>query len=360
MKNIICMCNTYFQLITAIQLKLTIFDKDNVSLIISDYSNDSYNICRNVRNVGLFENCYHIEIKDKNSKKKTVKEKISQCLNMINGKDKLWEGYLTGKFDEIIYYSQLDEIYTLYAKLSKINPDIKVSRYEEGIFSYEGGVWSCFKVKVVDFIRHLFGKPVLKNEYLNFYCFYPELYIGKFNCIKIPTIHKNDKIQKILRQIFVLSEDINRAYNYKYIYFSSVYDFEGGQSIHELELVRKISNLVGNNNLLVKVHPRDDIQRFKKAGLNVDANSNIPWEVIQLSGDFSEKVFLTVNSSSALSGSLLADNSLKIYYMYLLCDTAENKNAEKSVNVISRLISSDFVKKRGLEIKVVQDIQEIL
>ena len=43
-----------------------------------------------------------------------------------------------------------------------------------------------------------------------------------------------------------------------------------------------------------------------------------------------------------------------------ILDTAENKNAEKSVNVISSLISSDFVKKRGLEIKVVQDIQEIL
>lgn len=136
---------------------------------------------------------------------------------------------------------------------------------KKGIFSYEGGVWSCFKVKVVDFIRHLFGKPVLKNEYLNFYCFYPELYIGKFNCIKIPTIHKNDKIQKILRQIFVLSEDINRAYNYKYIYFSSVYDFEGGQSIHELELVNeKYQILLEIIICLLKLHPRDDIQRFKK------------------------------------------------------------------------------------------------
>lgn len=65
----------------------------------------------------------------------------------------------------------------------------------------------------------------------------------------------------------------------------------------------------------VKTHPRDSRTIYKDHGFNVDVNSSIPWEAIQLSGDFSDKVFLTINSGSVLSGSTMSEKPVKTFYM---------------------------------------------
>ncbi len=137
------------------------------------------------------------------------------------------------------------------------------------------------------------------------------------------------------------------SYPQKYIFFASVYDFEGEEPVGELEFALALANKVGFDNLLVKVHPRDDVNRFKNVGLNVDKNSQMPWEVIQLNYDFSDSVFITVASTSVLTISLIVDKSPKIYFAHRLfcsqnsvfkkakcfCEEMIDQNIKKLANI---------------------------
>lgn len=143
-------------------------------------------------------------------------------------------------------------------------------------------------------------------------------------------------------------------------FFTSVYDFEGGNPIGEYELVCKVAKLVGIDNLLVKTHPRDSRTIYKDHGFNVDVNSSIPWEAIQLSGDFSDKVFLTINSGSVLSGSTMSEKPVKTFYMYKLCDIKENKSCQKNAQDIEALLCESSMKEVFRNVRIAEKIEDIL
>ncbi|HGT1350754.1 TPA: hypothetical protein ACMUTV_003105, partial [Enterococcus faecium] len=120
----------------------------------------------------------------------------------------------------------------------------------------------------------------------------------------IPLVTAGSRTALQLSDIFNPMIDIYKEK--KYIFFTSVYDFEGGEPVGEYELVCKIADLVGKDNLIVKTHPRDVRTIYKDNGFIEDKNSSIPWEAIQLSGDFNDKIFMTINSGSVISGSTMS------------------------------------------------------
>ena len=200
-------------------------------------------------------------------------------------------------------------------------------------------------------------RKTLKDNLHNFYCYYPILYRGNLVPVQIPRISVEAKITGILRNIF---KPDNTIYTKKYIFFTSVYDFEGGNPIGEYELVCKVAKLVGIDNLLVKTHPRDSRTIYKDHGFNVDVNSSIPWEAIQLSGDFSDKVFLTINSGSVLSGSTMSEKPVKTFYMYKLCDIKENKSCQKNAQDIEALLCESSMKEVFRNVRIAEKIEDIL
>lgn len=359
MKRIVCICNTYFQLLACIQLKLTLFRNESVTLILSDHSNNAEEVFKNINRRKLFEDCYYIKTKRSSKEMRNLKYRIRTINSFISGNSKLWIELGLGTQDEIMYFNSTNEIYSLFSYLYEKNNEIKVSRFEEGVLSYNLNGYSKKKNFVMSIIRGMMKKSTLRDRCTNFYCFYPQFYNGELNVVQIPEIQANGEMGDILSDIFEIDE-VGTAYDSKYIYFSSVYDFEGGEPIGELELIEQIAELVGRNNLLVKVHPRDDISRFKKRGLRVDNNSNIPWEVIQLKHDFSKHVFITANSTSVLSVSLLQKNSPKIFYVHNLCNTDGNPTAQKTISEINKIVSSSFVKDREIDVKIACRIEDLL
>ena len=84
------------------------------------------------------------------------------------------------------------------------------------------------------------------------YCLYPDLYFGKLLVEKIPAIKTDSELINILKKVFNVDID-KKSYKEKYIYFSSICDFEGGKPIGEFELIKNIAHLVGKDNLLIKI-----------------------------------------------------------------------------------------------------------
>lgn len=356
MQNILCVCNTYFQLIVAIQLRLKKFNNDKMTLVISDHSNNSDKIFSKIKEMNLFDDCYYVYTKPNQNKIK-LSGIIKRIMRYIIGDDSLWCGLRLPKIDEIIYFNQDINIFSLFAVCYRKNQSLKVSRMEEGVFAYGEGIYNGKLFSIIRGFRKLIRKKNIEDLYCNFYCFYPELYKGGMNPVEIPLI--DSELEEVLKNVFDTS-NLLESYKEKYIFFTSMIDYSNSKTIDEIGLIEEIADLVGKENLLVKVHPRDDMNKFINRGLNVDKNSMIPWEVIQMGCDFSNHIFLTVNSTSVLSVSLLQSNPPKICYLYELFQSSEILFFRKVKEIIDEIIQSDVVRNSNVDIYSLNQIKDVM
>ena len=77
--------------------------------------------------------------------------------------------------------------------------------------------------------------------------------------------------------------------------------------------------MVGKDNIMVKLHPRENApERYRELGVAIDTNSDVPFEVIQLVKDFSDKVFITCLSSSTINLATILPRRSKTYLTYFV------------------------------------------
>ncbi len=360
MKNIVCICNTYMQLIVAIQLKNTIKADDNVVCILSDHSKNSERIVANLEKTGFFYKTVYAECRHYNDADKNKVKDLGYIMKCARSGFELNEPVLDElAYDELIFFNYNFFAINVYDKICKKNPNVIASRYEEGILSYDSRYSDDMRggrVRLVEKLRKLLGKKNVP-EYTYFYCMYPDFYKGKCTPVGVPLI-TDDRCREILSKAFEIDGD-KLYYPQKYIFMASIGDFEGGKPVGELDIALKIADLVGRNNLLVKVHPRDRTGAFEKAGLTVDKNSSVPWEVIQMNYDFSNHVFMTVASGSVFGVNVMIKNRAKVFYLYKLCQYEGNRLIEESVRTIERLFAnSDKIDLSGY--RIADALEEIL
>lgn len=351
-------CNTYYQLIVAIQLKLTTFKEDEVILLFSDLSNGADEVVRRIRDIHLFTEAYLIEKYERIRKKKGSLDRIKELGRLIFGTKKCD----FGKVDLLMYYN-VDEfyVYELFSTIKKKNKKLKCRTFEENYFSYNMKQTIPYpSIKLSNRIRNITGMTTLKDATEAFYCFKPKGYLGNLKTELIPSFDSDlDEIKQVLRIVFNIRPN-KLEYSKKYIYFTSVYDFEGGDAVGEFELVCKVADFVGKDNILVKVHPRDRRNVYVENGFNVDTNSYIPWEAIQLNYDFSNHVFLSLNSGCALLVTTNMSCKLNVGYLYECIDVKKNKLAQESKVSAQKLF--DVMKgENGFEkIYVLKNVEDIL
>ncbi len=337
-KSILVISNTYFQLIVAIQLKETCWFNDKVDIVITDQSNNSEKVAKNLSKLQIFNKV--IWRKTKNLCQNTsniylnIKKYKYICFGITDIK------IIQNFYDELVYYNPDIYTYGIFSKLKKNNSNLHVCRFEEGILSYTDSVYlENSKLKYSNIIRKLFKKTLLDEETNNFYCFYPEMYFGNMNPIEIHKIKDYKIMGDNLKKIFNLNDDMLHIKE-KYIFFTGVFDFEGGGPIGEFELVLKVAGLVGKENLIVKTHPRDNRTVYAENGLKVYKHSYIPWEAIQFNNDFSEKILLTVNSGSILGANLILENKAQSYFLFNCCNIENNYEASRYMKTVRQLLSA--------------------
>lgn len=358
--KVLCLCNTYLQLIVALQLKCKVFPYDYFSVFLSDHSSNAEQVIKQIYELKIFD-----EIEILSTKNIDYSEGISGVIDLLLSSNKKITNKLRKKnYDLYLFYNFSISSSLVFSELYKNNPNIISARFEEGILSYNTRYHSgdfdvlSKKLKALFLIRRYLKKPIITETIKQFYCFYPEHYHGKLETVQIPFISNTDfEFKNILSNIFNIKEE-NLLYPQKYIYFASVGDFEGGKPIGELQLVKKIASVVGMENLLIKVHPRDTTNSFEKHGFIVDKASAVPWEVIQLNYNFENHVFLTATSGSVLSVNLMLQNAVTTAFLYPLCDLSENPTTKEVVDNLEVFFeqAGDRLKK----IHVLKDVNDII
>lgn len=304
-------CNTYFQLILAIQMRLTLFQSDMVDIEISDHSVGAEKIADKLRS----ERIFHAVIF-----KKTKAFTYGQS-RLKNVKDIITYNFMTPrmsgfvKYDEIVFHNLELELYAIADYYRMNHHQVRWARYEEGILSYNVDFGVGIRVKNSRKIRKVLHKIDVAEEVERYYCVFPELKMThrEWEFIAIPQIKKDDeKIKRILNSVF---EYRPRKFNKKYIFFSSSSDIDG-RDVGEIELVMQIADRVGKENLLIKMHPRDGRAVYDDAGLTVSRNSAVPWELIQLTHDFSGHIFISLISGSMITASAMLRDEIESYYLF--------------------------------------------
>lgn len=338
-------CNTNFQLIVAMQIAAS-FNKES-SIIITNEINNCEEIVHNLRDTRLFD---HIALLDVKTSTKSI-DLIRQCIFGMapNGMDNIY-------FDEFVGFNFDIPSHIVFAFLYRKNPNIIVNKMEEGLMSLNTPETTCGVLEVSYRIRKLLHKKNLKEIVSGFYCFSPKANKTGIDSILIPAIRSDSNIREYLKIVFCK----NAKFEYKenVIFLSCIYDIEGGSPIGELELAKKIAVKVGTENLLVKVHPRDDKEKYIQAGLNVDNNSSVPFEVIQIYNDFSDKILVTTLSGSILNFNVILESAPLSYYGYKLCKLDANPLALHYREVLEGYLNGDDLGLRN--IYVMNNIEELL
>ncbi len=353
MERILVICNTYYQFIVASQMAFTREDKFKVSVLLSDQTPGMRKTSERLQCIeSPFENVFYLKTKSYCHRKKSIRGSAEAVWHGIMG-DSRYNILKDSVFDKMYFYNYDYAIMSIYDVLKK-NCAIKCEKIEEGLLGYNNKKkWNRYEV--VSKIRTALGKKNPAEIIENFYCFYPEFYEGELKTVKIPAIKRNDGLAEFLLNAFELKKS-EISYEQKYIFFTSVLDFEGGEPIGEYELVCRVADLVGKNNLLIKVHPRDTREVYEKNGFCVDKNSAIPWEVIQLCTNLSGKVLLTATSGSILSTKLVFGQDVKAFFLYKLCRIEGNRMAMGSAHEMEKWVN----RMNTEQIKIIDNVEGIL
>ena len=360
--RILILTNTYYQVLFAMQLKLVRYKNCEVDLIISDHSTNSDVVSSKLAQENFFCNVFFVKSKGLVLNRNKF-EKLEDFFKIAFCKDNRYKFFVPNIencfYDEFLVFNYDIQSYGIFSYLCNTNPNIKISRFEEGLFSNSVELMQTSRRKIISDFRKIQKKPIIEKAWHNYYSFTPHLYTGLLNPVLIPPINFNNEVLDILKKSFCINKD-SLNYKQKYIFFTSVYDFEGGEPIGEYELVCKIANLIGKENLLVKTHPRDERTIYKDNGFNVDKNSYMPWEVVQLINDFSDKIFLTATSGSVLAGSFMSENPPKTFFMHKCCTVLGNPVAKKTIETIEKLLLDKNLTNSLKNVDIANDIKDIL
>lgn len=314
-KKVLFGTDSYFQLMTAINLRTTVYKNWDADIIVYGSVPSADKIVEKLKEAKVFGNVYLAKTSlTRCGKKYTKMEKLPKyfvylCslvfpLNVL--KNAIGEK-LKSAYDEFVLnsYGALPE--TIFNVCYRNNHEIKIKRIEDGFVSYFTEFGSK-KGKVRQALEHiaelLCGIKNLKDFINGYYFVEPELVIANFPypVIRSPKFRRENKdLVRVLNHVFGYDESLK--------FDKKIYLFEDGSlffmnSDEEVDIVKELKNVVDSSKFIVKMHPRRKVNRFVDLGVDVMAKSNIPWEVIQLNNHFNNCIFMTVASSVAFSSDI--------------------------------------------------------
>lgn len=360
-------CNSIYQILVTLWIKYTDCERIPSDIIISDHMNNAEALSKKIIECKMFENVYYVKSEDyaKFRIKTSRLEKIEASIVpnfYLRRYVKLNKNYTNLYVANVDYFSQL-----IFDALSHRNPNVGLSIYEDGMFTYSRlyeldylGTAISVNGSIKRFIhKYIYRKRTILGNVSDIQVFNPEnmLWIPPFDVKKIKKINcEDEQFKSICNNVFSYENDVDK-YDTKYIFMEESFSAEGCE-LNDLEVLNKLAERVGKENIMVKIHPRNPVNRFAKQGYRTNVNTSIPWEVILMNiQDISEKVLITISSSSVLNPILIFDKKVKVYSIYE-CVDHENCNSRLLSGEMWEMAHSLFLKYNDM-VKICNSVDEI-
>lgn len=344
MRNLF-ICKTPYQLIVITQLVLTQYGNDMNDLLICDTIANVESLSISIREANIFNSVEihrSMSVQNRVSKRKYYLIAGKQLLHIK--KDVF--GFQT-KYDRLFICNLSFEETLIYRELKYTNRNLKKYMFEDGFATYTemygrfvGAL--VFNKSVLHNIKALCKrfKYGVFNKVDGLYVFSPDLldWHPAFAVFAIPKIDPEDRLARItFNKIFGLQK-LEDRYEEKYVFFEESY-YADGNDVGDVELVNRIAEVTGKNNLFVKIHPRNPKNRFHDLGYKTNVNTFVPWEIIALNIDLKEKVLITIASGSALTSLVNTSVSPKAIFMLMNSREFRNKKLTPSADTLNRVAS---------------------
>lgn len=318
------LCNSVFQVLIAVWMKYNMFSNCNADIIISNHMNGYLDIAKNVKKTGLFKNVFTVETLDytrnrffnSNNYYNKVKRRFLKLFPNLEIKNFIDIEY---NYDEM-FIANSDQFSRLLYSAQYKKTQLKLNYFEDGTATYSKLHHTFYQWqsppenKFKNFILcKIFNAKFLYGNASCFYVFNKDAMMWDPGCKieQIEPISCENEFISIVNKIFSY-DNMTDLYDKKYIFLEESYYADSGY-MEDVELVEKIAQLVGKENIMVKIHPRNPENRFEKLGYKTNKNTSIPWEVILINNDFSDKVLITIASSSIINSMALFNKKIESY-----------------------------------------------
>ena len=295
------LCPTLLHLFNCIVLEHSFEDHENADLWLSDVTDFSEKVAP-LQESGLFHRVHLLTISEKLEALKSIDEKeekreimrhpmayFTQVAELIADEDLV--------YDEL--YSNQDSYLAkaIYYCLVERGMRPVVHFVSEGTASYAIDLSNTAN----DWLPHdYYGARRFVNNLGELWTYVPELYSGGVSSLEqkqLPfSMVNNEELRSILRNIYGKVSPFKQ----KIIYFEGAFM---GDSIltNEMNLFLHIADKVGKENLIVKRHPRNLVDRFTPLGYAVMDNATVPWEIMLMDMDVTDKLLISIASFTCIS-----------------------------------------------------------
>ena len=326
--KILFVCNTVYQILVASWIKHKEHADDECDMVISNHMNNSELLCANMKRAKIKngERPYNGRLG-----KLYYDSFPSNCLDKYICLEKKYDALYIANFDR---FNAL-----IYDVLKRRNRSLKLFVYEDGLSTYgliTKGFYDVHKPSDNPVVRFVHNRIYRRNSlYQNVDCL---RVFDKSLCEWTPDCDI-EQIERIDVNDTVFKQNINTVFDYdsledsyeeQYIFFEESYFADYGY-MEDVNLVERIAEKVGKENLLIKMHPRNPENRFKEIGYKTNINTAIPWEVIALNLDLSQKTLITISSSSLISANRVLSFQSESLISCLNC-----------VNSLSKIVKENY------------------
>lgn len=303
-------CSTLLMLITVINIRQNIYPHKRADLLLGNATNYG-KIIDKIKQSNIFDNVYTVEEYGKNRGFRKLKDAKKKRISR-NPKLFIKTPKFSNKYD-LLFIGVDDEFHKLfYYALVKEGMSPKVHIYDEGATTY---VLDVKKRADRDKLRHKhYGSKNFFNNVEKILLYQTSLYKAPqyhFNLQSIPKLCDSDeKALKALNNIF----DHEPLPKEKYLFFEEAF-YHDRIICNDMELFEEFAKRVGKDNVIVKLHPRTNVDRFSHRGYKVMRNSKFPFEISLLNENIKDHVFVSITSSAALNSKLVLNKEVDIIFL---------------------------------------------
>lgn len=359
MRRVLFFAYTPFQCMAALAIKEQFYADDKSDIIISDsvYRRDS--LKENIITNKLFNKVYYGDIrtffpKNENRVKHEFMRFWSAAIPSYIAKHIPLENLYYDIFvtTEVNYYTE-----SIYSLLRRHNHNISVELMDEGYSSYTYYFRENYRPTTRNnkIKRMLFRIPgtLMSRKYISdqakkIFYFAPELLCWNdipYNIVKID-IKKIPNYKTLVNKMFgydqLIARGLSSEYKEKFIFFEESFFWSQGNQ-KDIEIVNIIADVIGKENLIIKLHPRNQINRFGAMGYKTNKTEGIPWELIVMNMNETEKkVFITFSSGAVLNYKfLIGNNNCKSVLLYD-CDGVDYYDVKEELKQWFRLYKKNY------------------
>lgn len=324
-------CETPMQIIIALAIKKQYINKDDkVDLFISDVFIGYEKIIERIKKLNIFNDIYSVNVNIKNKIQKIKKfyfifntERFLK--NELNIKD--------FEYDEMYFWNYDSFSASLRAYFYKKNKQLKTFLFEEAYtiyFPYDGIAKNSFVFKLIDLKNKILHNNLVRDNIDGLFMLEPKLLLYKPKCpvYKINRdIINNKEFKKLIDDIFNASS-IVKNYDKKFIIFEEA-TLANNPNVDDEKVFDKIIDIVGKDNVIIKLHPRTYEDRFTRKGIKTLGNEGIPWEALACVGNFQNKVLIAISSSSLTTYKSLFGNKMNGYLLFKFLNPGQEQFSNK-------------------------------